>query len=792
VVCLIIIGTEGALTRLRYFCSPYHKDTPLNPIISQLEFVSGFALTDDPAHRLRKLRSLLQVTATPPEEVALLAELLSLPESGLKRQTLSVQRRKELTFEALIRQLERLAERRPILLLFEDLHWSDASTLELLDVTLTRLRNVPSLFVATFRPEFGPPWSGQAGTTILTLSRLDQTEAALLAQQVTLGAILPPPLLGRVLMQADGIPLFIEELTKAVMESRLLADAPPVISVPETLQASLLSRLDRMPTAKQVAQTASVIGREFSYQVLRAVSELSDAALMEGLEQLVASGLVFRRGAPPAATYIFKHALVQDAAYDSLLRGRRTSTHAAIAAVLESDQDIVASRPGLIGHHYAQADMAEPATTYLFRAGEEAGARSAMPEARAHLMRGLAVAGKISDEIERHVRQAKLALGLTNVVTAMHGFGSHEQAWPVSEAVRLCRALDPTHREAPELLARALFGDWTYKLHVGRLMESYGSARDLLAVGRAHSDPEVLTAVVAAYVANCYFLGRLEEGRETFTASVEDSTKAAREDGTIRFGLDSRSLVHAQFSRLLAVLGYPDRAAWQAHLGIEYARERRHLSSIATNLISACMTAWNLLDVRLLEKLSSEAYRLTSEAGFAYWLLRSKGYTGWIAAIHGRLEEGSLLLREAIAGLDQAGIRLYGPDNRAMLADVYTRMGERDAAREVLEEALAMSKETGEAWIQAELYRRLGKASLNNPQVAEEGFQAALDVAKGQSAKLFELRATVDLARLWREQGRTREAHALLKSIYAWFTEGFEMPDLVVARSLLDELAAKA
>ncbi|HEX4172012.1 MAG TPA: AAA family ATPase [Acetobacteraceae bacterium] len=779
------------LTRMRYFCSPHHTNTPLYPVIRQLEFAAGFVRADAPSDRLRKLRAILELTATSDQDVVLLAQLLSLPVPGAEAHALSAQRRKELTFEALINQVERLAARQPVLLLFEDLHWSDASTLELLDLALSRLRLLPSLFIATFRPDFNPPWTGQSGTTLLTLSRLGEAEASLLACQVTLSGVLPTPLLRRVVAQADGVPLFIEELTKAVLESRLAPDTEAASSVPETLHASLLARLDRLPRAKQVAQIGSVIGREFSYHLLRAVSELPDTVLAEGLDQLVASGLGFVRGTPPTATYSFKHALVQDAAYDSLLRGRRVSLHAAIAAALERDPDAVARRPGLIGHHYAQAEMAEPATAYLFRAGEEAGARSAMAEAHAHLMRGLAVAEKISDPSERNLRRAKLTLGLVNVTTAVHGFGTAEQALPVSEAVALCRAVDPAHIEARGLLARALFGDWTYKAHVGRLEESLESASDLRALGSAHADPEVLAAGIAAYGTNCFLLGRLEEGYRTLKAGIDDPGIAAH-SGAVQFSIDARSLLHAQLSRVLAARGYPEDALAQVHLGVEGAKRVRHLPSVATNLTATCLTAWMLRDDALLEALATELCRLTSEAGFAYWLARSKGYLGWIAAMQGRHEDARQLLREAIAGLDQRGIRLYGPDTRVMLADVHARTGESEAARALLAEALAISEHTGEAWVQPELHRRLAQAELREPATAEARFLTAIELAQRQSARLFNLRATTDLARLLQSQGRHREAHARLAPAYACFGQGLDLPDLVEARVLLGELTGEA
>jgi len=325
-------------------------------------------------------------------------------------------------------------------MLFEDAHWADPSTLDMIDMALARLHDRRALVVMTFRPEFQAPWTGQAGVTLIALSRLESADSAQLAAQITLDQVLPPALLARIVAQADGVPLFIEELTRAVLESG--ASAATALGVPETLQASLMARLDRLPLAKQAAQIGSVIGREFSHALIRSIAGMPESVLAEGLDQLVASGLVFRRGEPPDATYLFKHALVQDASYDTLLRTRRAALHSAIAAGLERDPEVAATQPALLGHHYAEAGQPAQAARFLVRAGEQAAARSAMVEARAHLDRGLAVAGEIRDETERRLRMAELMLALGNVQMATHGYGSHEHGAAFAEAARFCRGLD--------------------------------------------------------------------------------------------------------------------------------------------------------------------------------------------------------------------------------------------------------------------------------------------------------------------------------------------------------------
>jgi predicted ATPase len=328
-------------TRLRYFCSPYHQESPLYPIIGHLERTAGFTRNDAASDKLGKLQALLASGVTSDEDTSLLADLLSIPtDDMLPVPNLSPQRRKERTFEALIRRLETLAERRPVLMLVEDMHWADPSSRELFDLTIERLAGFPILLVMTFRPEFQAQWIGRAGVTLLTLSRLDRRNIAAMAAQVATQAI-PAELIERIATQTDGVPLFIEELTRAVIEAGpLTSDGAARLAVPDTLQASLLARLDRLPAGKTVAQIGAVIGRSFSYELIAAVAGLREPALREGLEQLVGSGLAFERGAPPDASYMFKHSLVRDAAYEILLRDRRGDLHARVVeALLQQDPE---------------------------------------------------------------------------------------------------------------------------------------------------------------------------------------------------------------------------------------------------------------------------------------------------------------------------------------------------------------------------------------------------------------------------------------------------------------------
>jgi class 3 adenylate cyclase len=369
-------------TRLRYFCSPYHQDSPLHPIIGQLERTAGFARGDTGADKLGKLRVLLARTSTPDEDTALLVDLLSIPAEGvLPTLNLSPQRRKDRTFEALVRQAEALARAQPVLMLVEDAHWADPSSRELFDLVIERLAGLPILLVITFRPDFQPPWIGRAGVSLFTLSRFDRRDTATMAVQVA-ARVIPAELIERIVAHTDGVPLFIEELTRALLEAGLSpTDDASRIAVPQTLQASLIARLDRLPAAKEVAQIGAVVGRSFSHAQIAALASRPEPDLCRALDQLVASGLAFQRGVPPDATYTFKHALVQDAVYESLLKSRRAAIHGRLVEVLiVQEPSIEDSQPELLAHHCEQAGNIEKATSYLIHAGWQSNYRAAYKE----------------------------------------------------------------------------------------------------------------------------------------------------------------------------------------------------------------------------------------------------------------------------------------------------------------------------------------------------------------------------------------------------------------------------
>jgi predicted ATPase len=404
--------------RLRYFCSPYYRDSALYPFIDQLGRAAGFEHDDSPAARVEKLEALLARAAQANEDVAFLVDLLSLPASERHPlPNLTPQRKKERTLEVLIRQLEGLARQQPVLIVFEDAHWIDPTSRELLDLTIEHIRRLPVLFVVTFRREFQPLWTGQSQVTMLALNRLDRRDRTALIAEIAGGTALPDEIVDQIAERTDGEPLFVEELTKSVLESGVTP-----LGIPTTLHDSLMARLDRLAPVRLVAQIGAAIGREFSYTLLRAVSQLSEDELQSTLARLVASELVFSRGTPPDAVYTFKHALVQDAAHGSLLRSTRQQLHAHIAEALGAHSpELMDSQPELFAQHYAEAGFVEKSVACWSKAGQRSAVRSAMAESAAQLQKGLDQLALLPDTPERQRQEIELHTGLAAVLIAVKG-----------------------------------------------------------------------------------------------------------------------------------------------------------------------------------------------------------------------------------------------------------------------------------------------------------------------------------------------------------------------------------
>jgi len=782
--------------RLRYFCSPYHQDSALFPFIDQLGRASGIARDDTPAARLEKLEALLVRVTPPDEDVALLADLLSLPASERHPlPNLSSQRKKERTLEALIRQLERLARQKPVVMIFEDAQWIDPTSRELLDLTIERVRSLPVLLIVTFRAEFQPPWTGQPQVTMLALSRLDRRDRTALVAQITGGKALPDEVVAQIVDRTDGVPLFVEELTRSVLESGLLREAPdrwvleralPPFAIPATLHDSLMARLDRLASMRRVAQIGAAIGREFSYMLLRAVSRLPENELHAALARLVGSELVFQRGTLPEAVYSFKHALVQDAAHSSLLRSSRQQLHAQIATALETHSpELMESQPEIFAQHYAEAGFVEKSVGCWGKAGQRSAARSAMAEAAAQFQKALDQLALLPDNPERQRQELELRSGLGPALIVVKGFAAPETGHTYARA-----------RELWEQLGSPLEYLWI----------PYGYSRYCRAVGMDQAprlDEDLLCLSSQRYDSAGLVLGYLSTGRNLMWTGRFASSRSRLEKVLALYDPPShRSLAHliglypqvesqAFLGIVLFCLGYPDQALARSSAAIAEARRLAHMPSLAHCLAFDARLHSLDGDNAALGERAGELIAVATEQSFPERRGHGVIYRGWAKVKNGDVAEGTSLLRSGSTGLRATGREAGAPHFMTLLAKACEIAGQTDAAVTLLDDALRIIETLGQHWFAAEVSRHKGELLLRQGQAeaAEDLYRKALSIAREQEAKLWELRASMSLARLWRDQGRRAEARDFLAPVYGWFTEGFDTPDLREAKALLDGLA---
>jgi predicted ATPase len=783
--------------RLRFFCSPHHQNSAFHPFIAQLERAAAFTRDDTPEGKLGKLEALLGSTTPPRDDVALLAGLLSIPVEGRDRPpNMSPQRKKTRTFEALQRQLEALARQKPVLMIFEDMHWCDPTSRELLDLIVERAVRLPVLLIITSRPEFQPPWSGQAHVMILTLNRLDPHHGSALVERIAGSQVLPSAVVDEIVERTDGVPLFVEELTKAVVEAgprgddsaRVISTMPlPPLAVPPTLYASLLARLDRLgAAAKEIAQIGAAIGREFGYEFLAAVTGRADTELQFILDQLASAGLIFRRGTPPQASFLFKHALVRDAAYGSLLRDRRRRLHADIAATLEQQfPEIAAAQPEQLARHWTEAGLPAKAIAYWFKAGEQALARSTMTEAAAQLRKGLALVPNLPDGVERRRHELDLQIALGRALIATQGYSASAAGDTYARARQLCEELNQ-----PPQTTSVLYGQWLYHLNRAQLAQARQLAAEIRRSGDIHDDLAVRQAGCRLSGITCLFLGEFTTARSDLEESLRLYDPGLRHLYAALAVSDPRvaTLVHS--SQVLFYLGHLDQARVRRDQALGEARERAHPFTLAVALSQTLCGEWGIQPAEASLPHAEELVALSTEQDFPLYRALGAMLHGWCLAALGHATEGIALLTSGLAAHRATGSTLYVPFGLMLLAEAYGRLQQPEEALNRLDEAARLVEETQERWTEAELHRLRGELliSVHQNVAAEAGLQKALAVARRQGAKTSELRAATCLGRVWRDQGRHAEARALLAPIYDWFTEGSGTPNLRAAKVLLDEL----
>jgi predicted ATPase len=725
----------------------------------------------------------------------LLADLLSIP-TGDRYPSLNLtpQKRKERTLHAQVAQLEGLSARQPVLMVFEDVHWSDPTTRESLDLLIDRIPTLRVLLIITFRPEFTPPWIGRPHVTMLTLNRLPRRQGAEMI--ATGGKALPKEISDQIVDRTDGVPLFIEELTKSVLESGLVTEAGdgyavagPVgaLAIPTSLQASLLARLDRLAPIREIAQIGAALGRSFSHQLISAVAPMPQPQLDDALVQLARTELMFRRGTPPDAEYTFKHALVQDAAYSTLLRSRRQQLHGRIATTLEEQfPEIMEMQPELMARHCAEARLVEKAVGYWLKAGRQAIARGAMIEAVAQVRKGLDLLPRVSDGGARWEQELNLQITLGQALIVTKGYSAPESGEAFARARQLCDQLN-----RPAQLGPVLYGQWTFRLMRGELEQAKHHAEELRHLGEARNDV-MWTCFGSSYSGiTCSWWGKFVEARaycENALSLWDPKFRTSAASPT-----DPCILILTHLSRTLLCLGYLDQALLRRD---EALAEARRLSpyNLAATLSRTWQVDWAIEGVKsapTILRSAEEVLAISTERGFSLCVGHGNMMRGWCLGAMGQPAEAIPLILQGLDSSRATGAHLLIPFYLMTLAEVCAMAAQPDEGLERLAEATNIVEATQERWAEAEMYRLRGTLllSMHERAAAEDSFRLALTVAQQQSAKFWELRAATGLTRLWRDQGKRTEARDLLAPIYDWFTEGFDTPVLQDAKALLDELA---
>jgi TOMM system kinase/cyclase fusion protein len=784
-------------------CSPYYQNTALYPMIDLLERVAlRFEREESSLQKLRKLAGFVVQYGLPLAEVVpLFAALLSLPlPADYAPLTMAPEQQKQQTLHAFLTIFLRIASQQPVLFVMEDLHWVDPTTLEFLTLLVDQGPTARILALWTFRPDFHPPWTGRAHLTQVTLPRLPRRQAAEMTGQVARRKALPAEVVAQVVAKTDGVPLFVEELTKMILESGLLQEREeryeltgplPPLAIPATLHDSLMARLDRLAAVKGLAQLGATLGREFSYELLHAVSPWDEAALQRGLHQLVQAEFLYQQGGPPQATYLFKHALIQDTAYQSLLRSTRQQYHQRIVSVLEARfPDLCETQPELLAHHATAAGLHTQALGYWQRAGQRAVERSANLEATAHLSKGLEVLMTLPDTAERAWHEIELQIALGPALMAIQGWGSPAVAQTYNRASVLCRQVGAT----PQLFP-VLWGLWGWYQMRGDLGRAQEVGEQLLELARRAHDQPLLLLAHNVLGDNAIWLGEfaaarahMEQGMALYD-SQQHHTLAFRYGG-FDPGLHSR--YHAAFA--LWALGYPDQALERSQDALTLARALAHPQSSASAAAHVAMFHSLRREWQAARELAEAGMALAHGQEFPLWGAWGTILAGWARAEQGQREAGLAQMCQGLAAWRATGTELIRPYFLGLLAEVYGKGGQAAAGLGALDEALALVQQHQETFCEAELYRLRGELlwslAAGPTAKAEACFHQALEIARRQSARSWELRTTMSLARLWQCQGKRTEARELLAPCYGWFTEGFDTADLQDAKVLLEKLGA--
>lgn len=792
---------DGA-TLLGLRCSPYYQNSAFYPLTEFFQEWLGFARADSPAVKLAKLERVLAAYQFPtPETVPLFARFFSLPDPArYPPLTGTPQQQREKTQAAVVAWLQEAAERQPTLVVWEDLHWIDPSSLEVLSLLVDQIAQSRLCVLPTARSEFVPSWKAEDWLTHVSLQRLGGRPIEAMIANITDGWTLPAEVQAQIVAKTDGIPLFVEELTKTILESGIvqavnghyeLTGPLTTGTIPVTLQDALMARLDRLGPAKGVAQVGAVIGREFATDLLQAVYPEEESGVASSLGQLVRTDIVSEQIPPPQARYQFRHALIQDTAYASLLRRTRQRYHRDIAQVLEGHfAETTETQPELLAHHYTEAGLTEQAIPYWQRAGERAAQRSANVEAIRHLSKGLELLATLPDTPERSQQELTLQVTLGPVLSATRGYTGPDVEHTYARALELCRQAGETPQILPVLRGLQIFYD-----NRGEHQKARGLAEQNLNLAQTLQDPTRLVGAHLALGQSIYWLGDFPLAASHFEQGLALS-ESFHHDPLTWVGGHPGVQCLGYLAWALWWLGYPEQALEKGQAALALAKTLSHPFSLANGIHMLAVLQHIREDAQATRELAEANLALSTEHGFTAYALAGKYLRGWALTELGRWDEGMAQMAQFLATLRAAGAKLAQPYYLAYMAEANGKVGRTTEGLSVLDEALDWVETMEERSHEAEVHRLKGVLTLQDSKRspatrvkdAEDCLQRALAVARQQQAKLCELRSATSLARLWQQEGKTAEARDLLAPVYEWFTEGFDTKDLQEAKALLDEL----
>jgi class 3 adenylate cyclase/predicted ATPase len=791
-------------TRLRYFCSPQHTDSALYPIIGQMERAAGLTHDDAPQAKLDKLDAVLAQTSTSVEDASLFAEMLSLSNDGrYPKIDLTPQQRRQATLEALVWQLKVLADQTAVLMIFEDAQWTDPTSLEVFSRAVDRIETLRVLLIVTFRPEFDPPWIGRSHATAMMINRLTKREVGAIIDGIVGNKLLPVSIRQDIVERTDRIPLFVEEMTKAVLEAETEGEArrtdagvsPQALTVPASLHASLMARLDRLGPAKEVAQIGAAIGREFTHALLASIVRKPEAELGSALDRLIAAGLLFRQGVSPHATYLFNHALVRDAAYGTLLREPRRALHASIAEALESRfAEIAESQPELLAHHCTEAGLIDKAISLWGKAGHRSLDRSALAEAAEQLTRALDQIAALPATPALRRKQIELQVALINPLMHVKGYGAPETKKAEERARQLIEQAEALGEppEDPLLLFSVLYGVW-----VANQMAFNGDVlRELAAEFLALAEKQAATVprMVGHRLLGTSLLmtGDIADSLPHYDRAIALYDPAEHRPLVTRFGQDLQLSALCYRCISFWALGYPEAALVDASQALKDARDIGQAATLMFALHLTTLTHIFCGNYEVATAQCNEFIVLANEKDALLRKAQAMSHQGCVLALTGQASDAIHTITCGITAIQGMEATIWMPFYLTCLARAHAELGQFDHAWQRVAEARNIVETTKERWCEADLYRLAGELALMSPQAdaakAEAHFERALDVAREQQARSWELRTAMSMARLWRDQRKHQQAHDLLAPVYGWFTEGFDTLDLKEAKALLDEL----